>query len=173
MRLVMKTAERHLDLLPADIRLAPAAANLHVRNFRESVLRKALAPEADRYEYIILDCQPTLDVLAINASSAALMLSGIPFDGPIGAVRVAFTTEGAWIPHPTFEEGEESTFELVVAGRARPSRPARYGDDGCDGSGGGRDLGPGWFPGGDEDGDEPPDQRHDRDHGHDGQLPRG
>ena len=58
------------------------------------------------------------DVLAINAASAALMLSGIPFDGPIGAVRVAYTTEGEWIPHPTFEEGEESTFELVVAGRA-------------------------------------------------------
>ena len=44
------------------------------------------------------------------------MLSGIPFDGPIGAVRIAYTTEGEWIPHPTFEEGEESTFELVVAG---------------------------------------------------------
>jgi polyribonucleotide nucleotidyltransferase len=58
------------------------------------------------------------DVLAINAASAALMISGIPFDGPIGAVRVAYTTDGAWIPHPTFEEGEESTFELVVAGRA-------------------------------------------------------
>jgi polyribonucleotide nucleotidyltransferase len=58
------------------------------------------------------------DVLAINAASAALMLSGIPFDGPIGATRVAYTTDGAWIPHPTFEEGEESTFELVVAGRA-------------------------------------------------------
>jgi polyribonucleotide nucleotidyltransferase len=58
------------------------------------------------------------DVLAINASSAALMISGIPFDGPIGAVRVAYTTEGTWIPHPTFEEGEASTFELVVAGRA-------------------------------------------------------
>src|SRR5580658_1953339 len=58
------------------------------------------------------------DVLAINASSAALMLSGIPFDGPIGAVRVAYTTEGEWIGHPSFEEGEESTFELVVAGRA-------------------------------------------------------
>ena len=42
------------------------------------------------------------DVLAINASSAALMLSGIPFDGPIGAVRIACTTEGTWIPHPTF-----------------------------------------------------------------------
>src|SRR5271169_4271114 len=58
------------------------------------------------------------DVLAINASSAALMLSGIPFDGPIGAVRVAYTVDGTWIPHPTFEEGEASTFELVVAGRA-------------------------------------------------------
>jgi polyribonucleotide nucleotidyltransferase len=58
------------------------------------------------------------DVLAINASSAALMLSGIPFDGPIGAVRVAYTTEGTWTPHPTFEEGEAATFELVVAGRA-------------------------------------------------------
>jgi polyribonucleotide nucleotidyltransferase len=58
------------------------------------------------------------DVLAINASSAALMLSGIPFDGPIGAVRIAFTTEGTWIPHPTFSEGDDATFELVVAGRA-------------------------------------------------------
>ena len=58
------------------------------------------------------------DVLAINAASAALMISGIPFDGPIGAVRIAYTTEGVWIPHPTFQEGEESTFELVVAGRA-------------------------------------------------------
>jgi polyribonucleotide nucleotidyltransferase len=58
------------------------------------------------------------DVLAINTASAALLLSGIPFDGPIGAVRVAYNTDGQWIPHPTFEEGEESTFELVVAGRA-------------------------------------------------------
>ena len=57
------------------------------------------------------------DVLAINAASAALMLSGIPFDGPIGAVRIAWTVEGSWLPHPTYQEGDESTFELVVAGR--------------------------------------------------------
>ena len=57
------------------------------------------------------------DVVAINGASAALSLSGIPFDGPIGAVRVAFTTDGEWIPFPTYEEGEASTFELVVAGR--------------------------------------------------------
>jgi polyribonucleotide nucleotidyltransferase len=58
------------------------------------------------------------DVLAINAASAALMISGIPFDGPIGAVRIAYSTEGTWIPHVTYQEGDESTFELVVAGRA-------------------------------------------------------
>ncbi|HQU00616.1 MAG TPA: polyribonucleotide nucleotidyltransferase, partial [Acidimicrobiales bacterium] len=58
------------------------------------------------------------DILAINAASAALMISGIPFDGPIGAVRLAYTTEGEWAPHPTFAEGDESVFELVVAGRA-------------------------------------------------------
>ena len=57
------------------------------------------------------------DIISINAASAAFMISGIPFDGPIGAVRVAFSQEGTWIPHPTFEEGHEGTFELVVAGR--------------------------------------------------------
>ncbi len=57
------------------------------------------------------------DVLAINAASAALMLSGIPFEGPIGAVRIAFTAEGQWAPHPTYQEGDDSAFELVVAGR--------------------------------------------------------
>ena len=58
------------------------------------------------------------DILAINAASAALMLSGIPFDGPIGAVRLAYTTDGEWAPHPTFQEGDAAVFELVVAGRA-------------------------------------------------------
>src|SRR6185312_15606195 len=63
------------------------------------------------------------DVLAINAASAALMISGIPFEGPIGAVRVAYSTEGTWIPHPTYQEGDASTFELVVAGRALSEEP--------------------------------------------------
>ena len=58
--------------------------------------------------------------LAINAASAALMLSGIPFDGPIGAVRIACTADGEWIPHPTYEEGDDVDLR---AGRRRP--PAR------------------------------------------------
>src|SRR6186997_203960 len=54
------------------------------------------------------------DVASINGASAALTVSGIPFDGPLGAVRLA--RQGSdWIAHPTFEESTESTFELVVA----------------------------------------------------------
>ena len=64
------------------------------------------------------------DVLAINAASAALMISGIPFDGPIGAVRIAYSADGQWIPHATYQEGDLSTFELVVCGRARPADSA-------------------------------------------------
>src|SRR3954471_4013239 len=56
------------------------------------------------------------DVISINGASAALMISGIPFDGPIGAVRLAHL-DGKWVAHPTYQEGDESTFELVVAGR--------------------------------------------------------
>src|SRR5215475_6453956 len=41
------------------------------------------------------------DVLSINGASAALMVSGIPFEGPIGAVRLAHYN-GEWIAHPTF-----------------------------------------------------------------------
>ena len=64
-----------------------------------------------------VDGENPYDVLAINAASAALMVSGIPFEGPIGAVRMAWSQEGQWVPHPTYEQGESSTFELVVAGR--------------------------------------------------------
>jgi polyribonucleotide nucleotidyltransferase len=58
------------------------------------------------------------DVLAINGASAALMLSGIPFEGPIGAVRLAYSTDGEWLPHASYQDGDAGTFELVVAGRA-------------------------------------------------------
>ena len=55
------------------------------------------------------DMENPHDVLSINAASASLMISGIPFDGPIGAVRVAYSQSGEWVPHPSYAEGEEST----------------------------------------------------------------
>ncbi len=60
------------------------------------------------------------DVMAINGASAALCISDVPFLCPIGAVRVAHTQQGEWIPFPTFTEGSDSTFEMVVAGRLLP-----------------------------------------------------
>ena len=63
-----------------------------------------------------VDLENPHDVASINGASAALTVSGIPFDGPIGAVRLAHH-DGEWIAHPTFQEGDESTFEIVVAGR--------------------------------------------------------
>jgi polyribonucleotide nucleotidyltransferase len=55
------------------------------------------------------------DVLAMNGASAALCLSGIPFEGPIGAVRVGLV-EGRLIANPTTAEQAASALELVVAG---------------------------------------------------------
>ena len=69
------------------------------------------------------DLENPHDVLAINGASAALMVSGIPFDGPIGAVRIAYGEDGRWVPHATYQEGDASTFELVVAGRTLGEGP--------------------------------------------------
>lgn len=67
---MVQTAEPNLKLVPSDIRLAKAASLLHARNFRESVLSTALRAAGD-FDYIIIDCQPSLDVLCINALVAA------------------------------------------------------------------------------------------------------
>ncbi|MEW6525265.1 MAG: polyribonucleotide nucleotidyltransferase [Spirochaetota bacterium] len=55
------------------------------------------------------------DVMAINAASAALIISGIPFKGPVGAVRVG-RINGQWKINPYFQEMEHSDIDLVVAG---------------------------------------------------------
>jgi polyribonucleotide nucleotidyltransferase len=65
---------------------------------------------------LAFDGQNPHDVIALNAASAALMISGIPFDGPIGATRLALK-KGEWVAFPTHAELEESVFELIVAGR--------------------------------------------------------
>jgi polyribonucleotide nucleotidyltransferase len=56
------------------------------------------------------------DVVAINAASASTQLSGLPFSGPIGGVRMALI-HGQWVAFPTYSQLEEATFDMVVAGR--------------------------------------------------------
>jgi len=55
------------------------------------------------------------DVLAINAASAALAISGAPFLGPVGASRVGYI-EGQFVLNPTIEQMKDSKLDLVVAG---------------------------------------------------------
>jgi len=64
---------------------------------------------------VSIDAINPQDIVAINASSAALTISDIPFNGPIGAVRVG-KIEDKYIINPTYEEIEKSKINLVVAG---------------------------------------------------------
>ena len=61
------------------------------------------------------DAENQQDVAAINAASAAVMISGIPFHGPVGAVRVG-RVGGEWIINPKFSQMPESDIDLIVAG---------------------------------------------------------
>ncbi|MGV8026924.1 MAG: polyribonucleotide nucleotidyltransferase [Anaerolineaceae bacterium] len=61
------------------------------------------------------DCENPLDIMAINAASAALTISDIPWAGPVGAVRVG-RIDGKFIVDPTFEQTETSDLDLRLAG---------------------------------------------------------
>ena len=61
------------------------------------------------------DRQNDADILAMNGASAALCLSGVPFQGPIGTVRVG-QVDGQFIVFPTQDELEESDLDLIVSG---------------------------------------------------------
>ncbi|MDV3130915.1 MULTISPECIES: polyribonucleotide nucleotidyltransferase [Mycobacterium] len=63
-----------------------------------------------------LDPKDLYDVLAINAASASTQISGLPFAGPVGGVRVALI-DGQWVAFPTIEQLEGAVFDMVVAGR--------------------------------------------------------
>jgi polyribonucleotide nucleotidyltransferase len=62
------------------------------------------------------DLANAYDIPGINAASLAVCLAGLPFDGPIGAVRVALIG-GQWKINPTYQELDLATFDVVVAGR--------------------------------------------------------
>jgi polyribonucleotide nucleotidyltransferase len=78
---------------------------------------KGLRNEIQIVETIMsLDPDDLYDVVAINAASMSTSLSGIPFNGPIGGVRVALI-EGQWVAFPTHSLLERAVFDMVVAGR--------------------------------------------------------
>ena len=69
-RLIQKTQVEGLDLIPSDKNLAGATIELVAVEEREFRLRKFLAGIRDDYEFVLLDCPPSLDLLTLNALAA-------------------------------------------------------------------------------------------------------
>ncbi|MEP6477539.1 MAG: polyribonucleotide nucleotidyltransferase [Actinomycetota bacterium] len=63
-----------------------------------------------------IDGENPYDIPAMNGASLATCLAGLPFDGPVGSVRMGLI-DGQWVINPTFQQTEEATFDVVVAGR--------------------------------------------------------
>ena len=83
---------------------------------------RPLFPEGWRYETMLqsiaisCDMLHDPDVLAITGASCALMLSDIPWNGPVGGVRIC-RVNGEFVFFPTWEQRETAELELVVAGK--------------------------------------------------------
>jgi len=76
-------------------------------DFRDEVQIQSFVLASDR--------QNDGDVLAMNGASAALTISPLPFQGPIGSIRLGYI-EGQFVPFPTHDALEESDLDLVVSG---------------------------------------------------------
>src|SRR3982751_4096438 len=62
-----------------------------------------------------VDMENPYDIPAMNAAACAVGLAGLPFDGPVAAVRLGLI-DGQWQVNPTYLETEDATFDIVVAG---------------------------------------------------------
>ena len=68
---VMATQVKGLDIIPSRIDLVGAEVELMSRGDRERMLANALAPIKDNYDYVLIDCSPSLGVITVNALTAA------------------------------------------------------------------------------------------------------
>lgn len=68
---IVKTAVKDLDIIPANIDLSAAEVQLVNEVAREQILARVLRPILDQYDLVIIDCQPSLGLLTVNALTAA------------------------------------------------------------------------------------------------------
>ncbi|MEJ8668730.1 ParA family protein [Streptomyces sp. uw30] len=90
---LLKTAVPNMDLLPSNIDLSAAEVQLVSEVARESTLQRALKPLLPDYDFIVIDCQPSLGLLTVNALTAAHKVI-VPLECEFFALRgVALLTE--------------------------------------------------------------------------------
>ena len=98
----------------------PSSDSILIARMTDRPMRP-LFPDGMRNEVQIIlmslsaDSENPLDTMCINAASAATMISDIPWNGPVGAVRIGYVNEEL-IVNPTFSEMEDSKLDLIVAG---------------------------------------------------------
>lgn len=68
---VVKTKFQGVDVIPSNINLAGAELELAVLDKREAILKNALAPIQEEYDYIFFDCPPSLGLITLNALTAS------------------------------------------------------------------------------------------------------
>ncbi|WP_420824715.1 ParA family protein [Streptomyces spiramenti] len=90
---LLKTAVAGMDLLPSNIDLSAAEVQLVSEVARESTLQRALQPMLSDYDFVVIDCQPSLGLLTVNALTAAHKVI-VPLECEFFALRgVALLTE--------------------------------------------------------------------------------
>jgi chromosome partitioning protein len=68
---IVATPQKNMDILPSDLRLSGATVELADVEGRDYYLKKCLKPLEDKYDYILIDCPPSLGILTINGFAAA------------------------------------------------------------------------------------------------------